>query len=113
MKSILSSISICHNYGNIRYSPHSLRRPNGLGLPLVSSLSLPPSRTIFPSLQVTQPRRISAISVAERIADERAERVGQTAGYHIRLEVKRSAETRILLLTTGVLLRMLQVMICS
>lgn len=29
---------------------------------------------------VTQPRRISAISVAERIAQERVETVGQTAG---------------------------------
>lgn len=29
---------------------------------------------------VTQPRRISAIGVAERIASERAERIGETAG---------------------------------
>lgn len=34
----------------------------------------------------TQPRRISAISVAERVAKERAERVGLTVGYQIRLE---------------------------
>jgi ATP-dependent RNA helicase A len=31
---------------------------------------------------VTQPRRISAISVAERIAQERVETVGQTAGKY-------------------------------
>ena len=30
--------------------------------------------------QVTQPRRISAISVAERIAEERAEKIGQVSG---------------------------------
>lgn len=30
---------------------------------------------------VTQPRRISAVGVAERIAAERAERIGETAGY--------------------------------
>lgn len=29
---------------------------------------------------VTQPRRISAVGVAERIAAERAEKVGETAG---------------------------------
>ena len=57
---------------------------------------------------ITQPRRISAISTAERIAEERIESVGDTAGYHIRLESKRSNSTRILLMTTGVLLRMLQ-----
>lgn len=34
----------------------------------------------------TQPRRISAISVAERVADERAESLGKSAGYQIRLE---------------------------
>lgn len=34
----------------------------------------------------TQPRRISAISVAERVAEERNERLGVSVGYHIRLE---------------------------
>ena len=34
------------------------------------------------NLVVTQPRRISAISVAERISQERVETVGQTAGYN-------------------------------
>lgn len=34
----------------------------------------------------TQPRRISAISVAERVAAERAERLGKSVGYQIRLE---------------------------
>ena len=58
---------------------------------------------------VTQPRRISAIGVAERIASERCERVGETAGYSIRLENKRSSKTRLLLCTTGILLRRLQV----
>jgi len=34
----------------------------------------------------TQPRRISAISVAERVAMERVERLGKSVGYQIRLE---------------------------
>lgn len=34
----------------------------------------------------TQPRRISAISVAERVADERNEILGDSIGYQIRLE---------------------------
>lgn len=34
----------------------------------------------------TQPRRISAISIAERVADERTEKIGNSVGYHIRLE---------------------------
>ncbi|KAK1283145.1 putative pre-mRNA-splicing factor ATP-dependent RNA helicase [Acorus calamus] len=55
----------------------------------------------------TQPRRISAISVAARIASERGESLGETVGYQIRLEAKRSAQTRLLFCTTGVLLRRL------
>ncbi|XP_023389396.1 probable ATP-dependent RNA helicase YTHDC2 [Pteropus vampyrus] len=34
----------------------------------------------------TQPRRLAAIAVAERVAAERRERIGQTIGYQIRLE---------------------------
>lgn len=34
----------------------------------------------------TQPRRISAVSVAERVAEERAEKIGNSVGYQIRLE---------------------------
>lgn len=55
----------------------------------------------------TQPRRISAISVAARISAERGENLGETVGYQIRLESKRSTETRLLFCTTGVLLRQL------
>lgn len=36
----------------------------------------------------TQPRRISAISVAERIAQERGETIGENVGYTIRLDSK-------------------------
>ena len=33
-----------------------------------------------------QPRRISAVSVAERVAQERCEEIGQTTGYSVRFE---------------------------
>ncbi|XP_078427816.1 RNA helicase family protein isoform X2 [Wolffia australiana] len=59
------------------------------------------------SVICTQPRRISAISVSARIASERGESLGETVGYQIRLESKRSAQTRLLFCTTGVLLRRL------
>jgi HrpA-like RNA helicase len=60
------------------------------------------------NIVVTQPRRISAIGVSERIAEERCEKVGETCGYSIKLEKKMSSQTRLLLCTTGVLLRRLQ-----
>ncbi|XP_077217577.1 RNA helicase family protein isoform X2 [Tasmannia lanceolata] len=55
----------------------------------------------------TQPRRISAISVAARISCERGENLGETVGYQIRLEANLSVQTRLLFCTTGVLLRQL------
>ncbi|KAF0286786.1 putative ATP-dependent RNA helicase DHX57 [Amphibalanus amphitrite] len=60
------------------------------------------------SLVCTQPRRISAIGVAERVAQERTEKVGNTVGYQIRLESKMSSWTRLLFCTTGILLRRLE-----
>lgn len=46
-------------------------------------------------------RRISATSVAARVAAERGEALGRTVGYAIRMESNRSAHTRLLLCTTG------------
>ncbi|KAG5525808.1 hypothetical protein RHGRI_032182 [Rhododendron griersonianum] len=57
----------------------------------------------------TQPRRIAAISVAERVADERCESSpgsnGSLVGYQVRLDSARNARTKLLFCTTGILLR--------
>lgn len=55
----------------------------------------------------TQPRRIAAIGVATRVAQERCEDIADVVGYQIRMEAKKSAATRLLFCTTGVLLRRL------
>lgn len=60
------------------------------------------------SIVCTQPRRIAAMSVAERVAAERCEQIGGTVGYQVKLNAKRSRNTRLLFCTTGVLLRRLQ-----
>ncbi len=59
------------------------------------------------SIICTQPRRISAIGVAERIAEERCEDVGATVGYRIRLESAVSRTTSLVYVTPGILLKML------
>ncbi|RKF77229.1 putative ATP-dependent RNA helicase ucp12 [Golovinomyces cichoracearum] len=56
----------------------------------------------------TQPRRISAMSLADRVSDERCSAVGQEVGYVIRGESKTSQRTKITYVTAGVLLRRLQ-----
>ena len=55
----------------------------------------------------TQPRRISATSVAERVCYERNEKIGNKVGYQIRFEHKASDTTELLYCTTGILLRFL------
>ncbi|QCD85412.1 ATP-dependent RNA helicase DHX36 [Vigna unguiculata] len=57
----------------------------------------------------TQPRRISAMSVSERVAAERGEKLGESVGYKVRLEGLKGRDTRLLFCTTGVLLRRLLV----
>lgn len=54
-----------------------------------------------------QPRRLSAVSVAERVAYERNEEIGKTVGYQIRLESKVSPNSNLIYCTNGVLLRCL------
>lgn len=58
---------------------------------------------------VTQPRRIAAISVAERVAAERSEKIGRSVGYTVRFsrEPPRNVGGSIEFVTTGVLLRRL------
>ena len=55
----------------------------------------------------TQPRRISAIGLAERVANERLEKCGDVVGYSVRLESKLSDKTRLHFCTMGILLRRL------
>ncbi|CAM8924155.1 unnamed protein product [Rhodiola kirilowii] len=61
------------------------------------------------SIICTQPRRISAMSVSERVAAERGEPLGESVGYKVRLEGVKGRDTRLLFCTTGILLRRLLV----
>lgn len=62
----------------------------------------------------TEPRRISAISLAQRVSEELGEgpkdlgSMRSLVGYAIRLESKTSAQTRLIYATVGVVLRMLE-----
>lgn len=52
----------------------------------------------------TQPRRIAARTIAERIAEELGSELGGLVGYQVRFTDQVSAETRIKLMTDGILL---------
>lgn len=53
----------------------------------------------------TQPRRVAAMSVAKRVAEEVGCRLGQEVGYTIRFEDCTSPETKIKYMTDGMLQR--------
>ena len=57
---------------------------------------------------MAQPRRIAAVGVAGRVAEERCEGAGQGCGYHVRGDARYGAATKLLFCTTGIVLRQLQ-----
>ncbi|XP_077521432.1 tudor domain containing 9 protein spindle E isoform X2 [Amblyomma americanum] len=65
------------------------------------------SQGVHCNIVVTQPRRIAAISVANRVCQERQWTLGTIVGYQVGLDNKTSADTRLAYVTTGVLLEKL------
>jgi ATP-dependent helicase HrpB len=55
-----------------------------------------------------EPRRVATVAIAERIADLLGERVGETAGYRVRLDSKVGPRTKIEVITEAILTRRLQ-----
>lgn len=53
----------------------------------------------------TQPRRVAAVTIAQKVAEERSSVLGEEVGYSIRFEDRSSASTKIKYVTDGVLLR--------
>ncbi|MBC7590591.1 MAG: AAA family ATPase, partial [Salinibacterium sp.] len=58
----------------------------------------------YTSIGHTQPRRIAARTIAERIAEELGEEVGGLVGYQVRFTDRVGKNTRIKLVTDGILL---------
>jgi ATP-dependent helicase HrpA len=52
----------------------------------------------------TQPRRLAARSVAARMAEELGESLGQTVGFQVRFSSQRSRQTRVKVMTDGIML---------
>lgn len=57
------------------------------------------------NIVVTQPRRVSACSLAKRVAYERHGKVGKEVGYNVRFDNNSCKNTRIKYVTDGMLLR--------
>lgn len=64
-------------------------------------------RKEYCNIIVTQPRKIAAISIAKRVAEERKCDLGSLVGYKVGLKEMHNEDTRLLYVTTGVLLQSL------
>lgn len=71
-------------------------------------LCLEAGRGTFGYIGCTQPRRIAAVTVAQRISEEMGDTVGNTAGYKIRFEEKLNRHSYIKIMTDGILLMEIQ-----
>lgn len=57
------------------------------------------------TISVTQPRRVAAINLAKRVADEVGTPIGQKVGYSIRFDDTSSKDSLIKYMTDGIMLR--------
>lgn len=85
-----------------------LQAPPGAGKTTVVPLALLNESWLQDQkILMLEPRRIAARNAAERMASLLGEKVGQTVGYRVRFDNKVSEQTRIEVITEGILARML------
>ncbi len=70
----------------------------------IPKMCLEAGRGIVGQIACTQPRRIAAITIAHRIAEELGERLGRSVGYKIRFQDKTPPDAYIKIMTDGMLL---------
>ena len=85
-----------------------LQAPPGAGKSTGVPLALLEAPAIVGKIVMLEPRRIAARAIAARMAYMVGEPVGRTVGYRTRLESKVGRETRIEVVTEGILTRWLQ-----
>ena len=85
-----------------------LQAPPGAGKTTRTPLAILQSGHCAGKILMLEPRRLAARAAAERMADTLGEPVGETVGYRIRGQSKIGPNTRIEVLTEGILTRMIQ-----
>lgn len=83
-----------------------LEAPTGAG----KTTRVPPALLALGDGRVvmTEPRRVAARAAARRIATEQGVRLGDEVGYHVRFDRKAGRDTRLVVATEGIVVRMLQ-----
>lgn len=85
-----------------------LQAPPGAGKTTRVPLALLETGAFTGRMVMLEPRRLAARAAAERMADMLGEPVGRTIGYRMRGATKVSDQTRIEVVTEGILTRMIQ-----
>jgi len=86
-----------------------LQAPPGAGKSTILPLALLKEDWIQnKKIILLEPRRLAARSVAQRMAELLGEKVGKTVGYRVRFDHNVSKETKIEVVTEGILTRMIQ-----
>ena len=85
-----------------------VQAPPGAGKTTRVPLDLLASGLVRGRILLLEPRRLAARAAAERMAETLGQSVGATVGYRIRGEAKVGADTRIEVVTEGILTRMIQ-----
>ena len=85
-----------------------LKAPPGAGKSTLVPLALMEELWLSgKKILMLEPRRLAAKTIANRMADLLGEKVGESVGYRIRFESKISKQTKIEVLTEGILTRMI------
>ena len=85
-----------------------LQAPPGAGKTTRVPLALLQASIVQGRIVMLEPRRLATRAAAERLAQQLGESVGETVGYRMRGETKVSKQTRIEVVTEGILTRMIQ-----
>lgn len=85
-----------------------LKAPPGAGKSTRFPLQLLQANLIDGKIIMLEPRRLAARNIAYYLAQQLGESVGQTVGYRVRGESQVSAQTRLEVVTEGIMTRMIQ-----
>jgi ATP-dependent helicase HrpB len=95
--------AVLNNPSVVLHAPPGAGKTTRVPLALLDVLPAEQGRIIM-----LEPRRIAAVSAARWMAGTLGEQAGETVGYAIRFDAKRSEKTRIEVVTEGILTRRIQ-----
>lgn len=93
----------------VEHSPQLiLKAAPGAGKSTYFPLALLKSELIDGKIIMLEPRRLAARNIARYLSQQLGESVGKTVGYRVRGETKVSSDTRLEVVTEGIMTRMIQ-----